>query len=228
MSRLCRSILFTASLLASCGGCRTLDTVFSGAALQPGPQAVARTVRVVLPSYFSEVEKLSVMDGLLEWDSAMNGALRLEFEPEPDAALSRMTASMLVNDVWSKEFHTFGRSAWAEGCTHEVFFVRVTSDDDVVVTKDRTHWLGWTVSACHRKYVALVLDKLDTPGKFQNTVVHEFGHALGMDHVLTKNVSVMYPYVGGETQCLTLVDRAVLCDLLGCAVGRTREPINCE
>ncbi len=91
--------------------------------------------------------------------------------------------------------------------------------------------LGWmTAGGIHNPknspvYGAFVADRITKPGIRIQVMTHEFGHALGLPHVASRQ-SVMYPAaIPGRTACLKPADLAAFCEVNVCN-GATMHP--CE
>ena len=229
----CRSLVVVVGLMSACGGCGTFDHTLRTEVPSPPRQDAVVKVEVVIPTFFPPLERHFIEEGVYEWTTAMNGAVEVQYAKDPDLRLASHALESLAMG-WNKEVPSIlyshrPRKLWDPDltCNNTLVFLRTLSTDDVITKKGRTGWLGWSSSTCHVKYVALVVDKLGTPDRFQNTVAHEFGHAIGMDHEPTPRVSIMFPYSGGETKCVSWLDRKNFCTLWGCNVNNTRKPVNC-
>jgi hypothetical protein len=184
-------------------------------------------VHVVLPNYFLPMEQYLVREGVLEWESALNGLLVVEWAKDPDREVFDNLQTIRTNG-WADEDDSALESDTWTGCSNVVVFVRaLSSDPEPAKRKD---WHAWTRSSCHVKYVVMVMDMARTSEQFQNTVAHEFGHIIGLSHVFQKNVSIMYPFAGAgaETKCVSLFDRRSFGIRWGYDWAGTKDPDNCR
>lgn len=91
--------------------------------------------------------------------------------------------------------------------------------------------LGWmTAGGLHNPKGSpvvggFVVDRITAPGIQLQVMMHEFGHALGLPHVPSRQ-SIMYPSVHpGRTACLKQADLTAFCEVNVCS-GATMHP--CE
>jgi hypothetical protein len=82
--------------------------------------------------------------------------------------------------------------------------------------------LGWmTAGGVHNikgkpVYGAFVADRIEGPGIRLQVMLHEFGHALGLPHVASRQ-SLMYPHaIPGRTACLKPADLTAFCEVNVC------------
>lgn len=168
----------------------------------PVPGQASVDVDVYVAPDFTDNERKNIIKGISMWESASNGLIRwhmLSFTSTPAVAV--------------QDRNTFPQK-------RNVVFMRATSKTDWVTLYDKKNapkrLLGMLVgNPLLLSYAYLVEDRLRSNEDEVTIAAHEFGHALGLDHV--KDIkSVMSELHLPNVDCLTHADLQALCDLYGC------------
>lgn len=83
-----------------------------------------------------------------------------------------------------------------------------------------------TVGYCNRRasipYIAIVSDRIEDPDEYQAVVMHEVGHALGLEHQtgIEGMDTLMYPSVNIGSYTITKKDLKQFCSLYHCDVTK--------
>ncbi len=159
------------------------------------------TFNVILENGFDGHERELIIDSFKEWERDTNGVVKF--------TVANRKFDSSVDDIPEVE----------DGCTHDVYVLRVTSDSSIVKKldkRDKAKVLGFTSSTCERRLVALVTDRLKNVKMFRQVTFHEAGHLIGLDHIPVPNESTMFPSVDKATVCATQLDMKQLCMLYEC------------
>jgi hypothetical protein len=166
--------------------------------LSPQGKAIV-DVRVYIVNEFSEREKANIVNGILLWERATNGLVvwhLLDYDPNVAPPKPR------------------GRSGNVE--ERAVLFRRAVSTDEWVVKWDEDHKPKTLLGLCQGNsleeltWLWLVENRLTTPEAQTIVAAHEFGHAIGLDHIDDKR-SVLSEFYSKETKCLTVHDLQEFC-----------------
>lgn len=168
----------------------------------PVPGQPSVDVDVYIAPEFTENERKNILTGVHMWDSASNGLVSwhvLNFTLTPPIAIQD-------NNIFPQK--------------RVVVFTRVTSKEEWVKNFDKKNkpksLLGMLVgNPLQLAYAYLVEDRLNSNEDEIIIAAHEFGHAIGLDHVKDKS-SVMSELRIPKVDCLTSADLKALCDLYGC------------
>lgn len=171
-------------------------------------------VNVYIAKQFTENERTNIINGILMWQRATNSLLRWKLIPYDNTKPLPLPAGR-VDDVEERT----------------VLFQRASSTDAWVIEWDAKHedkkkpiaeqvmMLGVTQNGDDLGKVAkvwLVENRLTTDGLETITAAHEFGHAVGLDHVADKK-STMSKKVGEkDNKCITQHDLVEFCDKHDC------------
>lgn len=193
----CRIVALVAVMLSvvSCGAAANVK------AKAPKKNVNNPTFNLILERSFGGPERDIILDSFKEWERDTSGAVKFTiakygFDPE----LEEIPET-------------------TEGCTYDVYVLRVKSSDEVVRKldkRDNAKVLGFTSSTCEQRVVALVTDRLKDAKMFRQVTFHEAGHLIGLDHIPVPHESLMFPSVDKATQCATSLDMKQLCMLYEC------------
>lgn len=161
-------------------------------------------VHVYVSDEFNERERSNIVNGILMWERATSGLVIWHLVP------------------FTKDKPPPAPSGESDGVEHRsVMFRRAVSDDQWVKDWDAEHkktLLGLCQgnSLKETAWLWLVENRLTTPLSETIIAAHEFGHALGIDHIEDK-ASVMSEFYNRETNCLTTHDLQAFCKKHGCS-----------
>lgn len=181
-------------LLASCGTHRC--------PIPPRLSAGGRPivdVRVYIAADFTERERANIVNGIMMWERATNGLVVWQLLPYDPAHPPKKPAG--VHDGVEER---------------SVLFRRATSDDEWVKKWDAEHKPKTLLGLCQGDslkeltWLWLVENRLSTPLAETIIASHEFGHAIGLDHIEDK-ASVMSEYHNPNVKCLTAHDLSEFC-----------------
>jgi len=193
MNILKRAIVVLIAYVSTAFSCQVNNSVVSGHHLINNNVVVS--VDVYISPEFSEREQTNIIKGILMWEKAVDGSLswRLQkFEPFMTIPAPRGTH---------------------EGVQHRTVLFRraVSTDDWVIAWQARPENNRNLIGLCQRDslYEVAVLwlieDRLTTQTDEIVIAAHEFGHALGISHVVD-NSSVMSTFYTRSTKTLTKHD----------------------
>jgi len=162
-------------------------------------------VRVYIAPEFSDSERSNIIEGILMWERATSGLIVWHLLPYE---------SLSTNPPHPADGSNENERA--------VLFRRAVSSDEWV--------LAWSAEHGHKKnlmglcqgdsstelaWLWLVENRLPTTVAEVVIASHEFGHALGLDHIDDKS-SVMSEYYNNTVRCLSQHDLAEFCKKYGC------------
>ena len=201
-----RTLLVTAllsfTLVNSCRPVVLPVAVMSDGRLLYSESAVAYTSRV------SPEQKLAIQQGMDIWSDALGGGIT--YHEIPNTA----------NDLKMAAGHRFLGT-----CSRVILYDIVKADDQRIVDEDKEkenehkQTIGLTYERpCGITLVLLVPERLKSHQDVVETAAHEFGHALGLDHVDSEG-AIMHKTHSEKTKgCLLPDDAEELCDNLHCLV----------
>lgn len=161
-------------------------------------------VHVYVAPEFTERERANIVNGVLMWERATNGLV---------------TWHLIAYDPAKPPPPPEGR---VDGVEHRsVLFRRATSGDDWVKKWDADHKPKTLLGLCQGDslkeltWLWLVENRLTTERAETIIAAHEFGHALGLDHIEDK-ASTMSEFYNTSVQCLTVKDLQAFCKKHDC------------
>ncbi len=186
-------------------GLDDLAPEFKGAPrLNPNQQSMI-DVRVYVSSEFTSQELANIVNGIMMWERATNGAMT-------------WTVGVSPYDRLPEEFprmQTDGTQRLV------VMFHKANSSADWVKSWDNSKMLkGQLLGLCAGNHLVdrtsawLVMDRLTDVRSQIWTAAHEFGHALGLSHV-KDNVSLMSPLYSWKSDQQTGPDMTEFCKVWG-------------
>lgn len=199
MRKLYRAILSSiAGFVCLISGCATRQSIPPRLESQGDPII---DVTVFISPDFGERERDNIINGILMWERATNGLITWKLQPfNPN----------ITPNIGEKN-----------GVSHRaVLFKRATSQDEWVKKWDAEH-SKTLLGLCHGDgnselvWLWLVEDRLSNSRAETIIAAHEFGHALGLDHIKDK-ASVMSEYYNRKVTCLTNADLEEFCDKHKC------------
>lgn len=162
-------------------------------------------IHVHISNDFSEIEKLNIINGILMWERATNRLISWQ--------LSSLEDIMIRSSVEKTYYSTIEQRL--------VIFVKVSSQDDWVQNWDKEHEKRTLLGYCKRNptneiiTLLLVEDRLNT-NLIQTLIAsHEFGHAMGLQHIKDKH-STMSEMPDLNTSCITNEDLFEFCEKYKC------------
>lgn len=168
-------------------------------------------VRVYVGPEFTERERANIVNGILMWERSTNGLVvwhMLPYDPKnpPPPPGGR---------------HHDGTEE------RSVLFRRAVSTDEWVVKWDAEHAPKKTLlglcqgnSLKEVTWLWLVENRLTSADSETIIAAHEFGHAIGLDHIEHK-ASVMSEFYNTTTKCLSQADMEEFCKKHGCNPAMT-------
>ncbi len=156
---------------------------------------------------FNPADRALVVDAFAEWERDTRGVVKFNVSKRKWDSNKQAIPEPIVK------------------CTFEVYVVHRNSSDEPVMAleekKSKEYGrpftvLGYAQSACQRREVTLVMDRLANPVLLRNVTTHEAGHLIGLDHIPVPNESVMFPSMDKATKCPTILDMKSFCDLHKC------------
>lgn len=205
MRRLRRAVLtLIAAIVVMVAGCGHHCPVPPRLAPQGRPIV---DVHVYVAPEFTERERANIVNGILMWERATNGLV---------------VWHMLPYDPAKPPPPPEGRHDGVE--QRSVLFRRATSGDEWVQKWDADHKPKTLLGLCQGDslkeltWLWLVENRLTTPEAETIIAAHEFGHAIGLDHIGDK-ASTMSEFYNTATKCLTEHDLAEFCKKHGCSTS---------
>lgn len=158
---------------------------------------------------FTQAERAVVIDTFAEWERDTHGVVRFVVSPTKWDS-SKDEAEYSVDDE--------------NGCTVDVFVASITSKHKSIRDFERRegskgNTLGYTIHQCDVKFVAFVMDRINSYKDTQllrNVGVHEAGHLVGLAHIPVPEESIMFPSMDHAAKCPTELDMKQFCLLHGC------------
>jgi hypothetical protein len=198
-----------ATLLA--GGIVMSETLAAPDVINPSTTRVPAKIdlKVYVDDNFNFFQKVAIIKGLDEWDRATNG----------------MVTFHTVNERWTSDqnFHDVGQPDENGDitCSHSLHVINVTSEQQYVADIEEQlsqPIYGFTQSKCAYKFVLIVTDRANNNDIIKQTMTHEMGHVLALDHTPVPYRSIMFPGDGYAARCVTDLDIYQLCmdDFFGC------------
>lgn len=195
------SLIATVVLMVGCGihGCFNLPHL----AVQGNPII---DVHVYVGVEFTDRERSNIINGILMWERATSGLVVWHMLPY-DPAKPLPTPEGLIDGVEKRS----------------VLFRRATSDDEWVKKWDVDHKPNSILGLCQGDslkevtWLWLVEDRLMTSEVETIIAAHEFGHAIGLDHIEDK-ASTMSRFYNASIKRLTVYDLREFCKKHECNV----------
>lgn len=164
-------------------------------------------VHVYIAPEFTERERDNIINGILMWERATNGLIvwhLFPYDPKspPPPPLGRL-------DDGSEQ--------------RSVLFRRALSSDGWIKKWDDDHKQRTLLGLYHGDSMSelawlwLIENRLATPAAETIIAAHEFGHAIGLDHIEDK-ASTMSELYNSSVKCLTAYDLQEFCKKHGCDV----------
>lgn len=206
MSRLRRAIV---SLIA----CITLLIAGCGAHRCPVPPRLMAQGRPIIDVHvyvdykFTERERDNIVNGILMWERATNGLIVWHMLPY-DVVMSPPPPRGMHDGIEERS----------------VLYRRATSGDEWVKKWNADHKPRTLLGLCQGNslkeltWLWLVENCSMTSETETIIVAHEFGHALGLDHIEDK-ASMMSKFYRTSTKCITVHDLQEFCKKHGCNPG---------
>lgn len=150
---------------------------------------------VYIDQAFSFEETRMIEDGLMQWQKETNYLVRVKIHPYAD--FSDMTEMLAEKN--------------------SLTFIKMDGDNDYIKQTDDKigKILGLFVNKYSLNLVILVPERHETVFDFESTVMHEFGHALGLRHINQK-WTLMYPYEDFGSFTITKRDLKDFCYIYYC------------
>jgi len=200
------AVLACVMLFVVCSGCGSLPTK-----IPPRVEAAAIVaVHVFIEPSFTDREYANIINGILLWERATNGAVTWQVSPFDSSSPP-----------------TFPRFQLFDGREHRYVLFRRASGDEAWVQKwdsDNSRLLlGQCVGDPTKELATLWLVETRLPNPNAETMIaaHEFGHALGINHV-DDTKSVMSELFDSTVRCLTSHDIRAFCNRHGCNFHRMK------
>lgn len=160
---------------------------------------------------FTVRERVLIMEGVEQWAEASNGRIIYEvIDHTPEAASELMGTHV----------------GWVDRCIDVIEVTSVLSNDPRVVAHDEpkttTKTLGFARhSKCSISSIWLVSDRLNGDRAWRWVAAHEFGHAIGLDHVKNRRAVLYRTFTDISSDCITRWDIEELCDDIVCDLRDT-------
>lgn len=170
-------------------------------------------VHVYVEPGFTERERANIVNGIMMWERATNGLVTWHLLPYDPAKTLPPPG---------------GRHDGVEERT--ILFRRATSDDAWVKKWDAEHKPKTLLGLCQGNslkevtWLWLVENRLTTPTAETIIAAHEFGHAIGLDHISDK-ASTMSEFYNTSVSCLTEKDLVEFCKKHGCDSTQMHAPV---
>ena len=161
-------------------------------------------VHVYVANEFTERERDNIINGILMWERGTGGLVTWHLIPY-DAANPPPKPEGKVDGVEQRS----------------VLFRRAVSGDEWVKKWDADHKPKTLLGLCQGDslhelaWLWLVENRLTTPTAETIIAAHEFGHALGLDHIDDK-ASTMSEFYNTSVKCLTVADLQAFCKKHNC------------
>lgn len=204
---ICRVVALaaTALLIVACGASTNVKPK------APKKNVKEPTFNIVFERNYGGPERELIMGAFKMWERVSHGAVKF-------------TVAKYVFDPELEEIPEH-----EDTCTYDVYVLRVKSTDPVVRKldkRDNAKVLGFTVSSCEQRVIALVTDRLKDSKMFSQVMVHEAGHLVGLDHIPVPSESIMFPSMDKAAKCgPTALDMKQFCMLYEC---EWRNTTTCE
>ena len=169
---------------------------------------------VTVDDLFTSYDARAIVRGVTAWDRASNGHVVVNVVPSFD------------------DVRRYVGIANGDRCIDVISVNLVTSLDRFVRYKDDLHPQSITLGfarydRCSVSNVWLVVDRLYDDDILSWVAMHEFGHAIGLNHTRDKDTVMFKTYLrSSSSRCLTRPDMDALCDMIGCDVDDTRYCVN--
>lgn len=161
-------------------------------------------VHVYVAPEFTERERANIVNGILMWERATSGLVVWHLLPYDPAKPPSVPEGKV------------------DGVEHRsVLFRRAVSGDEWVKKWDADNKPKSLLGLCQGNslkeltWLWLVENRLTTPEAETIIAAHEFGHAIGLDHIEDK-ASTMSEFYNPTTKCLTEHDLQEFCKKHGC------------
>lgn len=120
-------------------------------------------------------------------------------------------------EEWNKATNGIIKIVLSEGnCGKENSILKVNTDNRLIMSRDRfTFNATLGVFEPNNKNIYLVSERITTQRIFKSVLIHEFGHALSLQHIDDKN-SVMYLFLEEQITCITKADAQEFCKVYLC------------
>lgn len=138
-------------------------------------------VIVYVSDDFSEIEQKNIIEGITLWETSLAGKLKLHFKSCPS----------------NQQVVLYGNSQSNGRSTRVVIFRRISGQTSIVKQWDIEHrkfLAGLLVGNSLKQADAWLMYDRMTPPTMKIIAAHEFGHALGIEHI-PDTMSVMSEYV---------------------------------
>jgi hypothetical protein len=159
---------------------------------------------ILISADFSEGDVKLIKAGVDIWVKASRGLYTVEYVPLKWSSISNNKGDVLAS----------------QRCKDVIVFEMLTSFDEIVMKHDKrknqtTLGIG-SHDECDISRAGIVADRIHSDHVFKMVAAHEFGHAMGLDHVDTRG-SIMFHSINKNTKpCVQLDDAAEFCSHLLC------------
>jgi len=157
---------------------------------------------------FNKAERDVVVDSFIEWERDTHGIVRFVVSPTKWNSATE-EADYSVDDE--------------NGCTVDVYVASINGDHKSIREFEKRgskgNTQGYTVHQCDTKFVAFVMDRINSfkdPQLLRNVGVHEAGHLIGLAHIPVPGESIMFPSMDHAAKCPTKLDMKQFCLMYGC------------